>query len=47
MFDGTIGEVQSQTGNVVFEAPADAADTGTFQVEIPTAEGTDRLHWVY
>jgi hypothetical protein len=47
MLDGTVPEGESIAGRIAFEAPPNVADSGTFQLEIPSPEGSDLLHWTY
>lgn len=47
MLDGTVPEGESIAGHIAFEAPPNVADSGTFQLEIPSPEGSDLLHWTY
>jgi hypothetical protein len=47
MFDGTIGESESQNGVFGFEAPASASETGVFQLEVLSLSGTTVHEWTY
>jgi hypothetical protein len=47
MLEGTVSAGETKVGDIAFEPPPNVADSGTFQLEIPSPEGSDLLHWTY